>query len=391
MPRARRIPPLFVPALLLLALLLASCARPPGLYPVPDQDAQALSMLAEPAVQDLASWTDLAPAIRESLDYVRTRPQDAPALDRDKTTATWAQVRRSLELLLELLPELDRNPSLLAERFRWIKVEPSTLVTGYYEPLVEASLTPDPCYPYPLYGLPDDLLTADLGRFHYRWSGQRLVYRLGKDGIEPYPDREAIDQGGALAGRGLEIAWARNPVDVFFLHIQGSGRLALPNGETRHVLYAGRNGRPYVSLGRVLLDRGLLTREEMSMQAIRRVLEDNPHLMDELLAENPSYVFFVLADQGPFGASGALLTPKVSLAVDPNFLPLGGLLAMDVSLPREDGGQDRLVGLGLAQDKGGAIKDNHVDLFFGSGPEAEFTAGHLQDRGAVYLLLAREQ
>jgi membrane-bound lytic murein transglycosylase A len=382
--------------LLLFTALLAGCARPlpPDLgrrYETVDyRESLKLARRLDPASQGLSSWSEMEDPLLRSLAFVQNKPDEAVAVQVHGLDVTWGRVERSLRLMLTLVHQLDERPELLAKRFQWLRIRPNTLMTGYYEPSLQASLEPHPDYPYPLYGPPEDLRVADLGDFHHRWEGEKLVYRMTDDGVAPYHDREAIDFQGALEDRGAEIAWAKDLVDVFFLQIQGSGRLVLPDGSTRHILYAGKNGLPYVSIGRVLIDRGLVPAEEMSMQAIREFLADNPDQAREILTENPSYVFFRLDDEGPYGASGAILTPKVSLAVDRSFIPMSGLLAVKASLPG-DGESRRLQGLGLAQDTGGAITGNHVDLFCGAGPAAAATAGRLKHDAVLHLLLARDQ
>ncbi len=331
-------------------------------------------------------------SVRRSLEYATTFPQDQVALERESLRLTWGQVAASLEHLLDILPRLDKDPDLLAREFRWFNVAPEPLMTGYYAPYLDASPVPDEHYRWPIYGLPEDLKTLDLGEFHPRWHGQGLVYRVQDGMAVPYHDRGGIDFDGALAGRGLELAWAADPVDVFFLHIQGSGLLHFPDGSTRYALYAGKNGRQYVSLGRVLADRGHLPLEGMSMQVIRQFLDANPGMMDDLLSTNPSYVFFKLGDEGPFGAMNRLLTPLVSVATDPALLPLGSLLVVEATLPPStSGGQERRVSaLALAQDTGGAIKGHRLDYYIGAGPDAAFVAGRIKTPARCHLLIHRD-
>jgi membrane-bound lytic murein transglycosylase A len=382
-------------ASLFAGLLLSGCFRPMQRdlgrrYEVISyQESLRLARRLNPASQGLRSWTDLEVPLLRSLAFAEKKPGCGLAVNTHGLKLTWGRVQKSLRLMLSLLHDLDRDPDLLAKKFQWLRIRPQTLMTGYYEPSLQASLTPDPAYPYPLYGPPPDLLKADLGAFHHRWKGQTLIYRMTEDGIEPYPDRDAIDYKDALAGEGAEIAWTKDPVDVFFLQIQGSGRLVLPDGSVRHILYAGKNGRPYVSIGRVLIKRGLVPAEGMSMQAIRKFIDDHPDMAREILSRNPSYVFFRLADDGPLGASGAILTPEVSLAVDRSFIPMSGLLAVNAQVPSVSGPRT-LQGLGLAQDTGGAIQGNHVDLFCGAAEEAAHTAGSLKTDAVLHLLLARE-
>lgn len=364
--------------------------RPFGYEEAAPAEVDALTARLSPKAQGLKSWKDLEAGLTQSLRYVRGKPAQAQAVGRPDLPVTWARVGASIERLLELLPELDKDPGLLKTQFTWLKVSPNTLLTGYYEPWLAASLKPRGEFNVPLYGVPDDLRSVDLSRFNPQMAGQTLVYRQGKGGnIEPYPDREAIDSLGALKGKKAEIAWAKDPVEVFFLQVQGSGRLVLPDGKVKHVLYAGKNGRQYVSLGKLLVDRGVMTKEEVTMQSLKKYLRDRPSQITELLNANPSYVFFRLADQGPFGSMGALLTPMGSFAVDPAFMPLGGIMAMSAELPGADGAPKSFAGLGLAQDVGGAIKGNRVDLFCGSDPEAERLAGNLKHEAAFYLLMSK--
>ncbi len=363
----------------------------PTFVPVSGRDARGLSAHLSIRAQGLGSWKALRPGLEDSLGYILRKPDDAVCVRRPGLTLTWGELGDSVAELMALLPQLDRDSRLIAEHFQWLKVAPNTLLTGYYEPWLEASLTPDETYRFPLYGVPDDLKTVDLGKFHSRWKGQRLVYRMGEDGIEPYPDRAAIDSGEVLDGKGYEIAWAKDPVDIFFLQIQGSGRLALPDGSAKHILYGGRNGQRYVSLGRLLIKRGYVPKEEMSMQRIREFLTANPVKALHLMFENPSYVFFQLADTGPFGAINSILTPKVSVAVDPTMIPLGSVCALRTALMDYDTGvADPFFSLVLAQDKGGAIQGTRMDLFCGSGQEAEHLAGHLQERSEVFLLVSKQ-
>lgn len=373
-------------AALCLTLLAACAVTPDKPQLAPHDPGRELS--AWVAAAAAGDEDALLGAIEHSLAYVRTRPADQVAFGPDGPQATWADLASSLEHLLVVVPRLAADPGLLAREFVWLQVRPDPLMTGYYEPEMDGSLEPDPLFPVPLYGLPAGLRTADLGAFHPRWKGQSLTYRLDGQGIVPFFSREEIDGRGALAAE-TPIAWTRDPVDVFFLQIQGSGRLRLPDGSMRHVLYAGKNGHEYVSLGKVMISRGMIPAEEMSMQRIRAYLREHPHEVRELLSTNPSYVFFRLAQDGPLGAMGRTLTPMVSMATDSAFLPLGGILAVETELPGNDGARTPTAFLGLAQDRGGAIKGTRLDLFCGAGENAEFLAGHLQAPSRVFLLLKK--
>jgi len=355
------------------------------------EDALVRVRQMDPSSQGLKSWRALAPGLRSSLEYVSARPAEGVAVERPGLRITWGELRMTLEDLLGALPFLDEDPALLARVFAWFPVEQDpTLTTGYYEPYLDASPVPSKEYKYPIFGPPQDLLTVDLGEFHSRWKGQKLYYRMTKNGIKPYYGRGDIDFGGALKDKGEELAWVKDRVDLYFLHIQGSGRLVMPDGSVKHVLFAGKNGRELTMLGRTVIHRGYLTRDEASMPRIRQFVRDNPKLERELLSADKSYVFFRLADDGPFGSMGKLLTPMSSIAVDRKLIPLGATLAMSVPLPApKSGGPGRLSGLMMAQDTGGAIVGNHVDLFCGSGEYAEFVSGRMKNPGVLHLLISQ--
>lgn len=339
--------------------------------------------------QGLESWTELKEPLEKSLVYVRSREAGKEAVCLPELCLKWGDILKTLETLLALLPDIDRHPEILEHFFDFYAVSPDILLTGYYEPLLEASRHPHSEYPYPVYSVPDDLQTVDLGKFHPRWQGQKLVYRVENGKIKPYHDRQSIDQKGVLRGRNLEIAWVNDPVDLFFLHIQGSGRLKYADNDQEHVLYSARNGLQYVALGRVLINMGYMQPEEVSMQSIRDFLDENRHLADSLLATNPSYIFFSLDDEGPRGSTGQVLTPYVSVASDPSFIPWGSVMIMDAVLPEYQGQKMSVSGPVLSQDTGGAIRGRHLDFFCGFGERAEYLAGKMKDRANVYLMVIK--
>ncbi len=361
--------------------------EPPGYVRLSVREKDALLARVSVQKQKLFSWNDLRPALEGSLRYLRRKPANEPAVRGDGLECTWGDLKETVQELLALLPRLDAHPQYLRDNFDWYMLTPSTLMTGYYEPLIHASPAPSVEYPFPLYGMPGDLKIADLGDFHSRWEGQRLIYRVENGRIRPYPTRKEIDSDGVLDKKGAELAWVRDLVDVFFLQIQGSGRLIFPDGTVRHVLYAGKNGRPYVSLGKVLIHKGYMSSDDMSMQGIRTFLKNRPELVEDLLNTNPSYVFFKLAQDGPYGAMGAVLTPLVSVASDPARVPLGSVLIESVALPPERDEAAALSMVGLAQDRGGAITGDHLDLFCGAGELAAFLAGHMQEPARACILV----
>jgi membrane-bound lytic murein transglycosylase A len=263
------------------------------------------------------------------------------------------------------------------------------LFTGYYEPGLQGSLTRSERFTVPLHARPDDLVTVDLGLFREDLKGKRLAGRVNGGRLAPYPTRADID-GGALAGKGRVLAWVDDPIAAFFLHVQGSGRIALDGGVLR-VGYAGQNGHPYVAIGRELIRRGAIERAEVSLQTIRAWLQAHPDEAAAVMALNPSYIFFrVIEGDGPIGAQGVALTPGRSLAVDRRYLPYGALLWLDARAPApEAGAPDRpLRRLLVAQDTGGAIRGPvRGDVFWGHGAEAETVAGRMKHRGRYYVLL----
>lgn len=262
------------------------------------------------------------------------------------------------------------------------------LFTGYFEPILQGSLTPSARFRVPLYRKPGDLVTVDLGAFKKKLKGQQITGRLAKNRLVPYAGRAQIERG-ALRGKGLELVWVDNPIDAFFLHIQGSGRVVLPDGRHLRVGYAGKNGQPYFAIGRDLVASGAIPKEQISLQSIRAWLKANPSRAQALMDKNKSYVFFrSLTGPGPIGAQGVPLTPGRSMAVDRRFVPLGAPLWLDTTNPLAPG--QPLRRLVVAQDTGGAIKGVvRGDLFWGAGPQAKAGAGRMKEPGRFYLLLPR--
>lgn len=253
--------------------------------------------------------------------------------------------------------------------------------TGYYEPEIAGSRHKRPGYDVPVYAKPDDIIEVDLGQFSAELKGKKIRGRVAGKMFLPYFDRREIDQG-ALAGRGLEIAWAADPVELFFLQIQGSGRLRGPDGQVIRIGFAGQNGREYTGIGALMRDRGLLQPGKASMQGIMAYLREHPDEGREIMWENKSYVFFQeLKGAGPNGSLGLPVTGQASAAVDPKFIPLGAPVFLSMDRAEANG-------LWIAQDTGGAIKGpNRVDTFWGAGDDARAIAGGMNARGVAWLLL----
>lgn len=372
--------------------------------------------------EDLPGWAsdahvEILPALAASCAALRPMRPDAvlggqgePAL-RAGSPAAWQEICVALRALERSLPRPPRPGSGRAHDRRvaaWIaqknlavrefieaRFEPfaagAGIMTGYYEPILRGAAAPSETFRTPLHARPPELVEQPV-------NGNALRRRYGmmvEGRIEPFHDRATIE-GGALSGRGLELVWVDDPADAFFLHIQGSGRVVMPDGEVLRIGYAGQNGRPYVPIGRLLIDRGEVPREQMSMQALRAWLANAGHdRATELLRANPSYIFFrrvegLSPDQGPIGAMGVPLTPQRSVAVDRAFIPLGLPMFVTVRDPaarRDAPPAGRLV---VAQDTGGAIRGPaRTDFFWGWGPEAGDRAGRMRDEAEVFLLLPR--
>lgn len=259
--------------------------------------------------------------------------------------------------------------------------------TGYYEPEIAGSRTRQEGFDVPVYALPSDLVRAWPAEMpEAERTGRPPLGRYDETGaFVPYYDRAAIEDG-ALGGKGLEIAWAHDPVEFFFLQIQGSGRLRAPDGSVMRIGYAGQNGRDYVALGGLMRQRGLIGEGEGqypgSMQGIMRFLRERPEEGKALMRENLSWVFFrELTGDGPLGALSVPVRPRASVAADPNFVPLGAPVLLELDRPEANG-------LWIAQDTGGAIKGaNRFDTFWGAGEEARVIAGGMSGRGQALVLL----
>ncbi len=276
------------------------------------------------------------------------------------------------------------------------------LFTGYFEPTYNGSLYPDDRFLYPLYSVPGDLVEIDLAMFSDKYKGHdRLRGRVAENRVVPYFSRQHINAMTDFHQRAVPVAWLESRVDRFFLEIQGSGRIQTPDKEIIRVHYAGSNGNQYRSIGRYLIENREIAKENMSMQAIRQWLEDNPHRMDEVLHHNESFVFFQTETGGPFGSIGVQLTPLRSIATDYRLFPRGALCFIKTALPGPDVIEDVGVSTDLDrwdkvslfvmnQDTGGAIRGPaRADLFCGSDGYAKFAAGHMNIRGQLYFLVMK--
>jgi len=265
------------------------------------------------------------------------------------------------------------------------------LFTGYYEPVIHASRKRLGAYATPIYGVPRDLATADLGLFRRDLAGVRISGHVVGARFIPFPPRAVIDAGGLNTAPVL--LYANDPVAVFFLHIQGSGRAQVDDGSMLRLAYAGQNGRPYTPIGRVLIEKGAIDRSQMSMQAIRAWLLGHPKNARPIMESDESYVFFremPIGDPhlGSPGTEGVPLTPEASIAVDPALHALGVPMYVTTDAPAD--GVHRFSCICVAQDTGGAIKGGaRADIFWGFGARAESIAGRMKSTGSLYVLLPK--
>ena len=362
----------------------ASVPSPPTPAPTP-ATAMLVGVRPGPAIESLA----LAPA--DASAALASFAESCPRLLRrtDASGLTAPQDWQPACAAAASWPRADAA-RFFATQFEAAQVaDGAAFVTGYFEPEIAGSRTRRPGFEVPVYALPPDLVRDWPVAFPpEERTGRPPLGRYDENGqFVPYYDRAEIE-AGALAGRGLEIAWAADPVEFFFLQIQGSGRLVSPEGEVIRIGYAGQNGRDYVGIGQLMRDRGLLGtgpgQYASSMQGIMQYLREHPVEGAELMRENLSWVFFrELAGDGPLGALEVPVRRESSVAADPNYVPLGAPVFLDVDRREVDG-------LWIAQDTGGAIKGaNRFDSFWGAGESARTIAGGMSARGQALLLLPK--
>lgn len=391
-------------AALAAAFLIVSCERKEEAKAPPPPDRLVLKPVA---FSDLPGWSadrvaEAVPAFRRSCAKLAALPAERP-VGPDGVGGRGGDWQGPCAALAALPGATDAAANDAAARAffeQWFTPYAAAnndnrrgLFTGYYEVELAGSRTPDAAYPVPLYRRPPDLVEVNLGDFAERWRGERTAGRVINGRLKPYDDRAGIE-GGALRDKGLELLWLQDPIATFFLHIQGSGRVRLPDGTETRVGYAAQNGHKYVAIGKELIDRGELAREQVSLQSIRAWLKANPDKASDLMNRNPSFVFFQeLKGEGPNGAQNVALTPGRSLAVDSKFLPYGVPVWLDAEDPlanESQNGQARLRRLLIAQDTGGAIRGPvRGDVFWGHGEEAELRAGVMKSAGEYYILLPK--
>lgn len=381
-------------AVVLFALMATSCAP---------RVAEDRIALAPATFADLPGWRaddprDALKALVRSCDKHLARAPDRPVgpLAIGGRAGDWQPLCRELLARDPALMDAPTARTFIESRFVPFATFGETgedgLFTGYYEASARGARTPSAQYKVPVYRRPDDLVSVDLGRFDQDFRGRTIAGAVNNGRLVPYADRRTINRG-LLAGRSLEILWLDDPVDAFFLEIQGSGRVLLDDGSVLRVGFAAKNGRPYTAIGRVLVDMGVMPIEQVSMQSIRAWLAANPGKARAVMEHNRSFVFFrVLEGDGPIGAEGVALTPERSLAVDRRFLALG-LPVFVAAAPQAGTAAEGLAPvqrLMVAQDTGGAIRGAvRGDIFLGWGDDAAAHAGRMRLRGRAWILLPR--
>jgi membrane-bound lytic murein transglycosylase A len=397
--------------LVMLLLLVGGCTffKKPPVMPAPPPPQKEGPPLAAVTGSDLPLFRDdldresLVRAVRKSLEYYARLPErNTYRMAAERFTVR--DMKESLEAFMKIVEASD-SPAAIERRVRETfdvyrasgnPPSGSMLFTGYYEPVLKGSAARSEQHRYPIYRKPEDSVVVQLGKFRDKYRNERLVGRVENGELVPYFSRQEIDGARVLENRGLEIAWFADPVDIFFLHIQGSGMICLPDGACFQVSYAQSNGRAYRSIGKLLIDSGKATRENLSMQGIKKYLREHPEEIEDILNYNESYVFFRRVEEGPVGSIGVALTGGRSIATDQTIFPRGALAFIKTRKPviGPDGDIRTWVPFSrfvLNQDTGGAITGpGRVDLYCGRGREAEITAGHLKEEGELYFLILKK-
>jgi membrane-bound lytic murein transglycosylase A len=370
--------------------------------PTRENAMERISSWSYPDFLDDMTYNGLEDSILQSLSYLNKIPADRQFIfgtDQYNTEHMIKSLLHFLDYIQTRPPRPDLKEFIQSDYRIYRSVgrngKGEVLYTGYYEPLLKGSLVRSEQYRFPIYTRPRDLITIDLSLFHKKFKGEKIIGRYTDQSVVPYYDRSEIETDGVLKDKAEVLAWAEDPVDVFFLQIQGSGKVQLDNGELFNVHYQTTNGRPYRSIGKLLIDEEKISVADMSMQKIREYLHNHPDEIDAVLNYNPSYVFFKIEPNGPLGNINVKLTPERSIALDRRIFPPAALAFIETEKPViDDVGKihswQRFSRFVLNQDTGGAIRGpGRADLFWGNGPYAEIAAGHLKHTGRLYFLVLK--
>ena len=361
-----------------------------------------LSFSEYPEFIDDTYYDNLEDGILQSLSYLKKKPQDTKFKFGQDVYETSHMVNSLVKFLefTEKKPSADELRKYINENYYVYKSTGSNgsgevLFTGYYEPLLEGSLLKSDTFQEPVYGTPSDLISIDLSLFSPKYAGEKITGRYTGQTVVPYYERKEIETERMLEGKAPVLAWVKDPVDLFFLQIQGSGKILLENGKTINIRYHAQNGHPYKAIGSLLIQKKIIPPSEMSMQRIRAYLDSNPKDVQNILNYNPSYVFFQTEEGGPRGCLDVKLTPGRSVALDRRTFPPAGLVYIETEKPQLSGNgeiagwikNNRFV---LNQDTGGAIRGpGRADIFWGNGKYAETAAGNMRHKGSLYFLILK--
>lgn len=393
------------------ALILAGAIIAYRAFKKPGEEAAFRSV----PVSDFPVFTDLPPkaglisSAEKSIAYFASLSSTKKFYQVGDRKVTPALLADSLREFIRILKGTENERDLnrkIREKFDLFQSvgqdgNGKVVFSSYYEPVLEASRVRTKEFRFPLYRKPADLVEVDLELFdEFKWRGERIFGRVEKDKVVPYFTREQIDYKKVLAGKGLELVWLKDRIDVMDLHIEGSARLAFRDGSEARVHYAGTNGLTFKGWVTLLVNSGVIGKDEVTHERAKKYIEEHPEIEPWVLSSNKRYTFFELQNlknsaEGPRGTMGAPLTGGRSVAIDQKLVPLGALIYMSVSMPRvkKDG---TVLGIfpdsrfALCQDTGGAILGpGRVDFFSGTGPAAKAIATSMWEPGTFYLLLLK--
>lgn len=377
---------------MIITILLIGCTKittTENPRPISIAEINALKLESSPDLEDLRR------ALGYSIEYYERLPADqrfrygSVEYSPEEMIASHQHFLRIFDL-----PEVERLEKLQQD-FLWfesLNKKNQAFFTGYYEPLLKGSLNESEKFPVPLYTVPGDLVTVNLSNFDEKYGNGILRGKIVDQKFVKYDDRNEISYQNSLEGRAIPLAWVNNDIELFFLQIQGSGVIELPNGDLYRVNYADQNGHPYRAIGKILL--GEIPREKMSLKSLKEYLYDHPERVQEILNYNPSYTFFrQIPGDGPLGNIEVPLTPERSIAMDHRLVPKGGLVFYETNLPSEFSPSKKILQrFAVVQDTGGAIRGHgRADIFWGRGTPAEKIAGPMKENGKIFLLVARKE
>lgn len=398
-----------------LPLLLAACAAWMGASPPSAKKTADGAGIADYRLPPFAADTDLAAgiddldlaslekAIDRSLQYY-DRVREPSFRFGDRLIAV-AELKATLLDFREIIRSRDANETKIRRIYENFDFLPppgqnnsqNVIFTGYYVPTLEGSWSKTSRFRYPVYRKPDDLVVVNLGKFDAKYKDEQLIGRMERGEVAPYFTRNEIDRTGAIAGRNLEMLWVDDPIALYSLHVQGSGKIRLPDGRIVIVSYAQSNGRPFRSISRTLVEAGKIAPNDVSYARIQQYLRENPNELSDIFGYNERYIFFRRVERDPLGSLGLPVTDGRTVATDPGVYPKGSLALIRTRKPvfdREGAIKQwaPLTRFVLNQDAGAAIKGpSRVDIFCGDGPDSERLAGSFREKGDIYIIVRKNE